>query len=283
MKINKNSLVDQIKNLSLDTNIHPNVILKYYFFDCFLSRVVKSRYIDNLVFKGGFLLTHIFGIRSRTTEDIDISLKNLKLSQDSILLIISNIISIECQDNVLFEIRSIGPIRKDDKYGGFRVKLIGHLENIKEPFYIDIATGDVITPCAIDYRYHCLFTNNEINIKGYNVETIISEKLHAVLSRGINNGRAKDFYDLYVFSKLKFDSINVVYLRDAFFNTCKHRDIIFKEEDVKIILENVSSNVSMGNSWQRFAKTKSYAANITFLETVEQTKKLLNIIYLKQY
>jgi len=279
MRITKNSLAARSGNLALQHHIHPNIVYKYYFFDCFLKRLEKSQYRDYLVFKGGFLLSHIFGIRSRTTEDIDISLQKHKLTYDFITEMITEIINISIDDLVSFNITSITPIRKDDEYGGYRVKLVGHLENIKQPFYIDIATGDKITPQAIEFTYTCLLTNEEITLKAYTNETIISEKLQAILTRGSNNGRAKDFYDLYVFMKLRNDSINFKILKIAFLNTCKHRNTYFKKEEALQIISQIQESEEMNNSWVNYYKKKKYEQVIVFQDTLEQIKNLIDVIY----
>ena len=54
MKINKNSLQARINNLSKEKGVHANVLLVSFFFDAFISRLAKSKYAENFVFKGGF-------------------------------------------------------------------------------------------------------------------------------------------------------------------------------------------------------------------------------------
>lgn len=279
MKIKKDSLTAKIKNLSLKTNTDFNDILKNYFFDCLLKRLCKSDYSKNLIFKGGFLLSHIFGLDKRTTDDMDFSLTNQKLSYENIYCIFDSIIKIDAEDDVTFEINDISPIRKSDIYGGFRVKITGHLDNIKEHFYIDVATGDIITPFPIPFIYNCLFSNEEIVLKAYTIETIISEKLHAVLSRKDNNGRAKDFYDLYVFFAIKNQLFDVDILKSAFNNTCKHRGESFSKSEAFDILDKIKHSAIMQSYWNKYCKRKHYARGIAFIDTIEQIEKLLNIIY----
>ena len=84
MKINKNSLQAKIKNLSSQKGVPSNVILQDYFFDAFLKRLAKSQYVENFVFKGGFLLSTTLGIDFRSTMDMDFLLTKLAMDKESI-------------------------------------------------------------------------------------------------------------------------------------------------------------------------------------------------------
>ena len=94
---------------------------------------------------------------------------------------INKIISIEINDNVIFEIDNNMPIKEDNDYGGYRFKLTAKLSNLRIPFLLDISTGDLITPRAIKYNYKTILENENINLYTYNYETIIVEKLETVL------------------------------------------------------------------------------------------------------
>ena len=93
--------------------------------------------------------------------------------------------------------KSISPIRKDDIYGGMCVRIDAIYNKIVTPISLDITTGDVITPSAVEYNIKGIFGEN-IKLFGYNVETLLAEKIETILSRGIYNTRAKDFYDVYL-------------------------------------------------------------------------------------
>jgi hypothetical protein len=71
---------------------------------------------------------------------------------------------------------SIAPIRKDDIYGGYRVRLDAEYDTILTPLSIDISTGDVITPSPIIYELHGIFSPDlRFSLWGYNVETILAD------------------------------------------------------------------------------------------------------------
>lgn len=209
MKINKNSLQARINNLSSKTGVHPNILLKTFFFDAFLKRLSVSKYCNNFVFKGGFLLSTSLGIDLRSTMDIDFLIEKINLEKSNIINIFIEIAQIDVKDNVSFEYLNIEDIRKDDQYGGYNITFLGKLENINEQVSIDIATGDPITPSEIDYHYKCSFDEEILYFKAYNYETILAEKLQTILIRGIVNSRCKDFYDVFIIHKLRWNNINL--------------------------------------------------------------------------
>lgn len=274
MKINKNSLQARIKNLSSQKGVPSNVILQDYFFDAFLKRLAKSPYVENFVFKGGFLLSTTLGIDFRSTMDMDFLLTKLAMNKENIKKIFKEIAEIDVDDNITFDFVDINDIRQEDEYGGFNVSLLGRLENVKVVVSIDIATGDPITPSSVSYNYRCLFDNEILIFAAYNFETIIAEKLQTILNRGVTNSRSKDFYDLYIIYKLRWNDINVSTLKEAFNNTCRYRNTIFSSGHATEIKNQIENDLSMQKRWESFSKKNEFASDISFSDTIS----VLNII-----
>ena len=274
MKINKNSLQARIKNLSSQKGVPSNVILQDYFFDAFLKRLAKSQYVENFVFKGGFLLSTTLGIDFRSTMDMDFLLTKLAMDKENIEKIFKGIAEIDVDDNITFEFVDINDIRQEDEYGGFNVSLLGRLENVKVVVSIDIATGDPITPSSVSYNYRCLFDNEILTFVAYNFETIIAEKLQTILNRGVTNSRSKDFYDLYIIYKLRWNDINISTLKEAFNNTCRYRNTIFSSGYATEIKNQIENDLSMQKRWESFSKKNEFASDISFSDTIS----VLNII-----
>ena len=108
---------------------------------------------------------------------MDATLKGMNLNKENVLNIIKDIIAIDINDGVRYEIFSIKDIRLEKKYPGFKIHLLAYLEDLRTHLMIDITTGDVITLKEIDYEYNTIFDNETINIMSYNIETIIAELL----------------------------------------------------------------------------------------------------------
>ena len=242
MKINKNSLQARINNLSKELNVHANVLLVSFFFDAFISRLAKSIYADKFVFKGGFYLATLLGVKNRYTADIDFLLRKESMDENRLREIFSDIIATNADDSITFEIADISPIRDEDAYGGFSILLTGHLENVRQSFHVDVATGDPITPTDIEYSYQSLISNETIAFRAYNLETVVAEKLQTILSRGMLNSRCKDYYDIYIINQLQRKNISIPDLKKAFVTTCQYRKTPFEKEESLLILEEISRN-----------------------------------------
>ena len=117
------SLKAKINNYAKSNNIAAQVVLQNYMFERFLARMSKSEYCEKFVIKGGMLIAAIVGLDTRSTMDLDTTLKNLPLTEEKVVEAVKSICNIELLDDVTFEVVSIAPIRKDDRYGGFRVRL----------------------------------------------------------------------------------------------------------------------------------------------------------------
>ena len=279
MAINKNSLQAKINNLSSKTGVHQNILLKSFFFDAFLKRLAASKYSDNFVFKGGFLLSTSLGINLRSTMDIDFLLRRMPLDKENITNVLKEVTSTNVSDGIVFEVNDVDEIRQEDEYGGFNVNLVGRLENIKETVSIDIATGDPITPNAISYQYKCLFDDEVLTFKAYNFETILAEKLQTILFRGIANSRSKDFYDLYIVHKLQWEAIDISILKKAFNNTCRYRSTIFSKEEAVKIVNNIKDDSQMLKRWNSYRKRNKFVGDTEFKETINAALLIVEAVY----
>ena len=159
--------------------------------------VENSGLPSKFVIKGGMLVAAIVGLDTRSTMDLDTTLKNLNLTEESILRVVKDICEVKIDNEVDFELIGVSEIRKDDRYGGYCVRLNAIYDTIITPLSIDISTGDVITPEPVLYEFGGIF-DEEVRIRlwGYNIETVMAEKAETILSRGIFNTRPRDYYDI---------------------------------------------------------------------------------------
>ena len=279
MKINKNSLQTRINNLSKEMDVHANVLLVSFFFDAFISRLAKSIHADKFVFKGGFYLATLLGVKNRYTSDIDFLLRRESMDENRLREIFTDIIAIDADDSITFEISDISPIRDEDAYGGFSILLTGHLENVRQSFHVDVATGDPITPKDIEYSYQSLISNETIAFRAYNLETVVAEKLQTILFRGLLNSRCKDYYDIYIIHQLQWRKISIPDLRKSFETTCQYRKTPFEKEKSLLILEEISKSDIFQTRWKNYAKKSSFAKGISFEATIEACKEILDCIF----
>lgn len=276
--IEYSELFEKSKKLAKDSGLTQLELYQRFMFERILERISVSKYNENFILKGGLLLSAMLGINSRSTRDMDISIKGIDVSQDKMLKILNEILSIDINDKVKFEVVNITDIRADDEYGGNKYHLVGKLENLKVALEIDISTGDEITPKELNFEYTSIFDNKKIYIGTYNIETILSEKIETILRRGKYNTRMKDYYDVYFFlMKLKKD-INIKIFKQALNNTLRKREAFDYYNDYKQILDLIAEDDRITNYWNTYKKKNKYAENIEFKDIVKILKEFLDSI-----
>ena len=268
------SLKAKIRNIAKQKNIPAQVILQNYMFERLLVRLSASEYKEKFVLKGGMLVAAIVGLDNRATMDMDTTLKNLPLTPEAIRSALEDICSIAFDDGVVYEIGTISPIRKDDIYGGYRVMLNARFDIILTPLSIDVSTGDVITPHAVQYNFSEIFDDEKsYELWAYNIETVMAEKVETILRRGIFNTRPRDFYDAYILTTTqKFD---ITVFEDALKATANHRGTTNQIADVPSILHNIEESPELKTMWDKYRKKFSYAKNITYEQIMDSIKALL--------
>lgn len=260
------SLKAKVRNFAKEKNISAQAVLQIYLMNRFLYRLSLTEYKEKFVIKGGMLISSIVGIEHRATMDLDTSLKSLPLTKDAIKKAFETICAVLVGDGIDFSFDSIVPIRDDDEYGGYRVGFFGTFGKIKAPMSMDISTGDVITPGATKHMFSDVFEEGMIfELWSYPIETVLAEKIETILSRGVDNTRPRDFYDVYMLSGLSYDSS---VFKTAFIATTTHRESLEKIKDFKGIVQTISNSPEMNKRWESYAQQMPYANGITFSDTI---------------
>lgn len=275
--MNKAKLTALCHNISKQTGLTFNSVMTYYFLEVILKKLSRSSYADHYIFKGGFLLSNIIGVESRSTVDIDFLFHKQTLSEENVQQQLEEILS-EVKNNIQFSIQSITTIKESDNYGGYRATILCQLENIKQIIHLDIATGDVVTPQPITYDYKAIFNDENFPIIAYTIETVLAEKLQTIYSRSFLNSRSKDFYDVYILSKLKKDDIDLAQLKMACERTFSYRETELNFNNIIQLLETFKSNPTQQQQWQNYSKKYSYTKGISFSEILDEMIRLLSLL-----
>ena len=277
---NAMSLRAKINNYAKEHGILAQVVLQNYMFECLLDRISRSKYVDNFVIKGGILVSSLVGLDVRSTMDMDTTLVHLSLTEEKIKESMNAIIAVPADDGVVFNFVSVEPIRKDDVYGGFCLRLDAKYESIETPLSIDISTGDAITPEPMNYGYKRLFNSeNVIPLRSYPLETVLAEKIETIITRGILNTRPRDFYDVYILTKTQ--GYNAETLRKAIFATAEHRGTkAIMEAETNNRLAVIENSSELQSQWAKYQKKFPYAKDITYQETVNAVKEVIHEIYI---
>lgn len=266
-----------IKNMAAKTGIKANALLQNYMLERLLERISVSEYKWKFILKGGMLISAMVGLDSRTTMDMDATIKGIDFSKEALLSILEQIINIPVQDDVRFNLKGIEEIREESEYGGYRISLDATYETVVVPLKIDISTGDMITPKEVLYSFDLLFEDRKIEILAYNLETVLAEKFETIISRGILNTRARDFYDVYILATLQEKNINKADFKNALAATARKRESLGKIGNSSSILEEIKEDRTLRGIWEAYAKKFEYAGDIPFEDTIAALVKLFEM------
>ena len=268
----------RIKSVAKQNNADARTLMRIYMMERFLERLAQSEYRDNFIIKGGILVTAMIGVAHRSTMDIDTSMKNLNLSAEDALRVVNQVKDIDLDDGVSFEVKDVSNIMDEMEYPGIRVTMNANVGRLITPLKIDISTGDVITPRAIEFNYDLLLEDRSISLWSYNLETILAEKLQTVLARGILNTRMRDFYDIRMLLDTYEDKVNKAVLNDAFAATCKKRGTDHLQEQAEEIIKIIEADEQLQVLWRAYQKKYSYAAEIDYASVISGVRKLMDSI-----
>lgn len=264
-----------INNMAKENNVAAQSVLQTYMLERLLERISISKYKDNFILKGGMLISAMLGIDSRTTMDMDTTIKGFPLTKDNITNIMDEICNIEIDDNVTLKINKVELIREDDDYGGYRITFEAKYNNeMPVIMKIDITTGDKITYKEIEYSFTLMLEDRKIQIWSYNVETIIAEKFEAIVKRGVLSTRIRDYYDVYMLINTQNKIIDKKTLKDAIILTAQHRGTSEIIKDWKKIVEKIANDSKMRQQWKRYQKDNFYAEKIEYNELINAISKV---------
>ena len=258
-----------IKNLAKEKKIAAQLVLQNYMRERFLERVSLSRYRNKYIIKGGFLISSMVGLSSRATMDMDATIKGYTVNEVTVRKMVEDIIAVTLDDDITFELKSVGEIRQGDEYTGYRVAMSANYPPMAVPLKLDITTGDQITPKEIKYEYRLMFEDRSIHVLAYNLETILAEKLETVISRGDQNTRPRDFYDIYILTRLQDRNMNMESLSQVIRNTTEKRGTTETIKEYRRIIDVVKQSDVMRQYWGDYRKDLS--ANF-FLPPFQKTE-----------
>ena len=262
----------KVRNVSGGDNLRAAVLIRNFIMERFLERVSISPYRHNFILKGGMLVAAIVGLETRATMDVDTTVRSIPLSRDGIQKTISEILSIPVDDGINFTITKVSDIMEDHDYPGIRLMIEASLDRLRQTIKIDVSTGDIITPSAVEFLYQLMFENRTIPLWTYNIETLLAEKLETILARQTANTRMRDFYDIYVI--LQDKQYDKQLLKEAFLRTSKARGSDVLIPKFSDILQNVQRDATMAELWEKYVESNYFVSQLRWEEVVIQAKEL---------
>ncbi len=184
------------------------LVLTRYANERLLYRLATSPHRNNFVLKGAALFTLWTGTPHRATRDLDL-LGFGNHDDDWVSKVFAEILtSAVIDDGVDFDARtlSVAPIREDQEYGGIRVLIDAQITAARIKLQVDVGFGDAVTPTPELVDFPTLLDFPAPTLRAYPRETVVAEKLDAMVQLGLANSRMKDFFDIRLLSRLfEFD------------------------------------------------------------------------------
>ena len=247
------SVLARLKNKAKESGRSYQLCLQLFCQEEFLRRLQKSKYVDNLVLKGGLFIYSLTEFDSRVTVDVDFLLRKIPNTPEQLRNVVEEIIEVNTgNDFVSFEIKDVAPIAVAKKYAGIGVTMTAKIKNTRTPFSIDFGVGDVIVPKQEKRKIPTQLDDFDAPvINTYSIETTVAEKIDAILSLMEFSSRMKDYYDIYYLSH-RFDFEGKV-LCEALGKTFANREHKFTIEQFDQIM-TFDKDSGMQKKWKAFIK-----------------------------
>lgn len=206
---------------------------------------------------------------------MDTTIKGIPVNQDTIEKILNEILSKDLNDNVIFKIKGIKNIHAVSDYDDFRVSIEAQFFTIKVNIKIDITTGDLIIPREVDYEFRLMFEDRKIEVKAYNLNTVLAEKIESIIARNVSNTRARDFYDVYILLTLRKYDIDMDSLREALKKKAEERNTLIYLEQCEKYLNDIDESKDILKIWNSYKEKYSYAEGIEFSDIMDVLRDVL--------
>jgi predicted nucleotidyltransferase component of viral defense system len=246
------SVRQRLLNLAKTRGQPLELLLTRYALERLLHRLSLSPHRERFVLKGALLLTTWFDEPHRATRDLDL-LGFGDPSDDALLAVFRDVMTIAADDGVSFDTAKlkIRPIREDLEYGGSRLNTTATLSGARISIVIDVGFGDAIESGAEDIDLPVLLDMPSPHLRAYPLETVIAEKLHAMVALGMANSRMKDWMLTRTFA------LDPGRLRRAIDATFARRSTPLLSSVPEGLSEAFAANAGKQAQWQAFARNLS--------------------------
>lgn len=263
------SIRSKLLNVAKKENVFYQTVLTRFFQERLLYRMSQTRYRDNFYLKGGALLYAFERFAARPTLDIDFLGHDISNEGDIVIAAFIEICSVPCdEDGIIFDVEHISAqnITEFKDYHGIRLSIPVRMDTISQVMTMDIGFGDVVTPSPVNLEYPLLLEYLPVpNILAYSIETVIAERMHAVIDLADQSSRMKDYYDLYnLLSKEKYDSET---LQEAIIRTFENRHTLY-DANTMFFRKDFAANSQLQTRWNAFLRKITKESDVSFSEVV---------------
>lgn len=265
----------RMKKVAREKGVSAQLALQNHMLERLLERISLSEYRRNFVLKGGLLISALAGLDTRTTMDMDGTLRRMPVTAAGVRRMFREICAVRIDDGVSFAVKGLEEIRQGDEYGGLRLSLEARCPPMAVPLKVDLTTGDKITPREMPFDFPVRPGPRFIRVLAYNVETILAEKLETILARGDLNTRMRDFYDIHLLRRLHGRKIDGEVLQKALPATARRRGTLPLLAKHGEIMRTIEASAVMAGRWKTYRRDFDYAKEIEFAEVCRAIRTIL--------
>lgn len=274
------SIRARLLNVAKQEEVFYQTILTRYFQERLLYRISQTRYRENFYLKGGALMYAYERFAARPTLDIDFLGTHISNDGKRIAEAFREICSVDCkEDGVQFAGDKITTqnITESKDYHGVRLSIPVAMDTIAQVLTMDVGFGDVVTPHPVSLDYPLLLEGlPEASILAYSTETVIAEKMHAIIDLADQSSRMKDYYDIYhLLTSFQYDS---AILQDAINRTFENRHTPYNA-DTMFFREDFPDHPQMQVRWTAFLKKATINSALSFPEVVRWLQDTLRLYW----
>ena len=263
------SIRARLLNVAKQEEVFYQTILTRYFQERLLYRISQTHYRENFYLKGGALMYAYERFAARPTLDIDFLGTHISNDGERIVGAFREICSVNYkEDGVQYDCDKIATqnITEFKDYHGVRLSIPVAMDTIAQVLTMDVGFGDVVTPYPVALDYPLLLEDlPEASILAYSTETVIAEKMHAIIDLADQSSRMKDYYDIYhLLTSFQYDT---VILQDAINRTFENRYTPYNAGTM-FFREDFPNHPQMQVRWSAFLRKAAINSALSFTEVV---------------
>lgn len=243
----------------------------------FAQKIGSSVYGDRLILKGGFIVSTLLGMDTRTTRDLDVTCRTTIYGISEMEKIVKKVLDTPTESFFEYELADIRPAQKDDENAGFIVSINARKENISLNLKIDVSNNTLIYPDAIRTTLPSMFNEEDIKLLSYPLENIIAEKYETTLDRGEFNSRMRDLYDIYFLMKDSSNLVDENLLADTIIKVSEERETLDNLYEFEEILEELQESSAFQTAFNKHGEKFGFEY-ITLNDVFETFREIQDLV-----